>query len=153
MKKVLLLIAVFVGITSLSNAQVQKKAVGLRFGNLGGLGAEVTYQQPYKNNRIELDLGLNSAGFGINGIYQWVKPLPEFEDGFYLYYGGGVSLGYYTYNSNPKGINLGIIGQIGLEYDFEFPLQISIDLKPCIYLIPPVALVADNICVAVRYRF
>ena len=60
-----------------------------------------------------------------------------------LYAGPGVAIGYVNDNTAWKGADgniqisgetngfmLGICGQVGLEYTFEFPLQISVDIRP-----------------------
>ena len=67
MKKIVLTLALMLSMFSALSAQVDCKAIGIRF----GLGGEISYQHPMGNaNRVELDLGLNSYGFGLNGIYQ-----------------------------------------------------------------------------------
>ena len=45
------------------------------------------------------------------------------EWGFYA--GPGVAIG-----ASPETFNVGIAGQVGLEYTFHFPLQLSVDLRP-----------------------
>jgi len=153
MKKVIVSVFLLIGFIAVLSAQIDKKAIGLRFGGLNGNGAEVSYQQPMGTNRAELDLGLHSGGFGLSGIYQWVKPLPQLSEGFFWYYGVGAGLGFYDFNKTTTSFNLGILGQIGAEYDFDFPLQISVDYRPGIYFIPPVSPSYDGICLAVRYKF
>ena len=113
----------------------------------------MSYQQPLNANRLELDLGLNSWGFGLSGIYQWVKPLPQLHEGFSWYWGVGAGLGLYNYNSAGSAFGLGVLGDIGLEYNFEFPLQLSIDYRPGIYVVPSIYPSFDGICLSARYRF
>ncbi len=58
---------------SLSQAQIAKNAMGLRFGGGNGYGPEISYQRGLRNiNRLEFDLGLNSGrslpGLGFNMV-------------------------------------------------------------------------------------
>ncbi len=153
MKKLIISLIFAVGIVSVLSAQLDKKAIGVRFGGFSGYGAEVSYQQPLGANRLELDLGLNGWGFGLNGLFQWVKPLPQLYEGFNWYWGVGAGLGLYNFNSNGAAFSLGVLGQIGLEYNFEFPLQLSIDYRPGLYVMPSIYPTYDGICLSARYRF
>ena len=120
----------------------------MRFGGIAGYGAELSYQQPFGANRVELDLGLNGWGLGLNGLYQWVKPLPQLAEGFDWYLGAGAGLGLAG-----GSFGVGILGQIGLEYNFEFPLQLSLDYRPGIYFLPVFSGSYDGVCLSARYRF
>ena len=129
MKKMFLTIAFIAVITGALRAQADNKAIGLRLGSGFGYGAEISYQQPLsKANRLEVDLGLNSWGFGLNGVYQWVWGLNDVATGLNWYAGLGASVGNYTSN-----LGVGFVGQIGLEYNFNIPLQISLDWRPTIF--------------------
>jgi len=149
MKKLILSLILVAGFVSVLSAQDSKKAIGVRFGGFSGYGAEVSYQQPLGANRLELDLGLNGMGLGLNGVYQWVKPLPQLYEGFNWYWGVGAGLGLYNF----KAFGLGVLGQIGLEYNFEFPLQLSIDYRPGLYVLPTIYASYDGVCLSARYKF
>ena len=151
MNKIILTLALAVSLAGALHAQVKGKAIGLRFGN----GGEISYQSALGNtNRLELDLGLNTwdnnsnSGLGLTGIYQWVWGLEEVAQGFNWYAGLGGTLGSY-YGSH---LGLGIVGQIGLEYNFDIPLQISVDYRPAIFLVYPHNSF-DDARIALRYRF
>lgn len=160
MKKFILLFAFVAGIAGAANAQVVGKAIGLR----GGYDSqEVSYQHPIgTSNRLELSLGwgtfghnfagFSSVGTALNGVYQKVYDLSTITDGLNWYYGyGGAAI----FHSGFFGV--GALGQIGAEYNFSFPLQLSLDYRPGIYLLPG----TDNLlrfswnspCFAARYRF
>ena len=150
MKKIILTLALVLSFFSALSAQVDGKAIGIRF----GLGGEISYQHPMGNaNRVELDLGLNSYGFGLNGIYQWVWDLSALADGFNWYAGAGLGLGAYDYGNTSKAFNFGVLGQVGIEYNFNIPLQLSLDYRPALYVLPTVYGGYDGICLAVRYKF
>jgi len=82
MKKLFSSLAFVVSMIGAVSAQVDGKAIGLRFGGVSGLGAEISYQHPLSDvNRLELDLGLNdwgtglswnlSMGLGFIGSFRW----------------------------------------------------------------------------------
>lgn len=153
MKKVFLTLALIVSGICAVNAQGEDKAIGLRL----GYGGEISYQQSLGSaNRIELDLGINNYGFGLSGIYQWVWDLSALSDGFNWYAGVGANLGSFDYdttnNTNGK-LNIGALGQIGIEYNFDIPLQLSLDYRPGIYFLDGVHSSYDGICLSARYKF
>ena len=135
MKKVILVAALVLGVATAAIAQ--PRAVGLRM----GYGAEASYQHNIgKANFIEADLGLgilgqrdssSTASINIAATYNWMLAQPQWTDrgewGFYA--GAGAALGI----SNT--INIGVAGQVGLEYTFWFPLQLSVDIRPQLGLV------------------
>lgn len=130
-----------------------EKAIGVRF----GLGGEVSYQHPIgETNRIELDLGLSPQSFGLNGIYHWVSDLSDWTEGMSWYYGPGATVGFSNSVSGyTSAFAMGLVGQIGLEYKFDFPLQLSIDYRPTFYLVRNTGTGGNynDVCLSARYRF
>jgi hypothetical protein len=128
MKKTLTALLVCFAFTA--TAFAQEKAIGLRFGGGTAFNGEISYQQSLSDaNRLELDLGLYGSGVSLSGVYQWVWGLPELADGFSWY--AGVGGGILSYD----GFNLGLLGQIGIEYKLpSVPLQFSLDVRPGFYL-------------------
>jgi hypothetical protein len=159
MKKMILTFALIVSMVATLMAQADNKAIGVRLGSGFGYGAEISYQQPLsKANRLEVDLGLNSWGFGLNGVYQWVWDLSDLADGFNWYAGVGAGIGSYNFKfnsfpNNPSNLSVGVLGQVGIEYKFEIPLTISLDYRPGIYVVPSFQGSYDGICLGARYRF
>ena len=135
MKKILVIVIVSL-ISFALNAQINPHAIGLRLGGDGDVnGAEISYQQALGSvNRLELDLGFGS-GVGhsrmfLAGIYQWDWNLTK---GLNWYVGPGTALGFYSYDGEKDYLNIGVGGQIGLEYDFNTagaPILLSIDARP-----------------------
>ncbi len=133
------------GLAFTAQAQdISKNAIGLRLGDNDGFGAEVSYQRGLSNsNRLELDLGwrnrsnyYNNGYYGnddaikLAGLYQWVWNI----DGGFNWY-AGVGGGFGSYNSDYNGVNdNGVFafaaGDVGIEYNFDFPLQLSLDFRP-----------------------
>ncbi len=138
MKKIFL----FIGFLTLSfitaNAQeISDNAIGLRLGDGDGFGAEISYQRRLSdNNRLELDLGLRSGngydGFKLAGLYQWVWQL----DGRFNWYAGvGGGVGSYSFdsplsNGDDSETFIFAAGDVGIEYNFDIPLMLSLDVRP-----------------------
>jgi hypothetical protein len=121
------------GFTALLSAQdISPNAIGLRLGDSNGFGTEISYQRALSdNNRLEFDLGWRSGnnfdGFKLTGLYQWVWNL----DGNFDWY-AGVGGGLASFDDDNYGSDSFIFaaGDIGIEYSFEIPLQISLDFRP-----------------------
>ena len=137
MKKLFLFSIALIGFTLTTSAQdFSNNAIGLRLGDSDGLGAEISYQHALGgDNRLELDLGWrngkNYDGFKLTGLYQWVFPI---EGGFNWYVGVGGGVGSFGYNdNNGNDYNDTFIfaaGDIGIEYNFDIPLMLSLDFRP-----------------------
>jgi len=135
MKK-LLFIAILISAAFIAEAQVNPHAIGVRLGGDGDVnGAEISYQHKMgKMNRLELDLGFGSGNghsrMFLAGIYHWDWNLTK---GLNWYVGPGAALGFYSYSGENDYFNVGLGGQIGLEYDFntaDVPLLVSLDARP-----------------------
>lgn len=144
------------------NAQeISDHAIGLRIGDNDGLGAEISYQKKiFDKNRLEFDLGWRNNNdvdaYKLVGLYQWVKSI---DGNFNWYYGLGGGIGSWSYNKHgikDSGTFFLAAGNIGVEYLFDFPLQLSLDLRPELYFGAD-DFADDNfgpdIALGVRYRF
>ena len=133
-----------------SNAQ--PRAVGLRF---GVTGLEASYQHTLGKNFIEaeagMDFGYGGPGFKASASYNFVFARPAWSDrgSWALYAGPGLAMGYVSDRTTytvlvsggmgelparihpaDHGFMLSFTGQVGLEYNFWFPLQLSVDIRP-----------------------
>lgn len=143
------LLTIIIAVTAVS-AYAQPRAMGIRF---GATGFEADYQHEMKKNQfIEGNLGMdfgalakNSPGIKATAVYNfiWARPAWTNEGTWAIYAGPGASIGYvYDSDHQKDGLNvrpyhhggfmLGICGQVGVEYSFWFPLQLSVDLRPTI---------------------
>ncbi len=127
MKK-LLIIAVLALFTVNAYAEnPYEKALGLRLGSSVG----VTYKQFVSSqNAFEIigEFGFTKPSyFTATGIYMWEWNL---TDGLYWFVGPGASVGVIEDH-----FNLAIDGMIGLEYKFDIPLALGIDLNPRWYFL------------------
>ena len=141
MKKLICSIILIAGTAFAVNAQtISDNALGLRLGDSGGFGAEISYQRAVgaNNNRLELDLGIRDDdhfnAFQLTGIYQWVWNI---DGGFNWYAGPGAGIGFYNFdeefptdNENQNETYFFIAGDVGIEYNFDIPLMLSLDFRP-----------------------
>lgn len=137
MKKFLIILSCVLGLSL--TAAAQPRAVGLRFPAMAAFGAEFSYQHEVGNAQfIEFELGLERYnGFRTSGLWNWELANPEWtaEGAWTLYGGGGITLGFVEYDRNGNfGYMGGLTAQLGLEYRFEFPLALSVDLRPTVGL-------------------
>jgi hypothetical protein len=137
MKKLFLLSFALIGFAFTAQAQdIADNAIGLRLGDSDGFGAEISYQRALGDaNRLEFDLGWRDGdrynGFKLAGLYQWVMNL---DGNFNWYVGAGGGLGSFSID-NPGGKDITdtfifAAGDIGIEYNFDIPLLISLDFRP-----------------------
>lgn len=129
-------------------AFAQPRSAGLR---IGATGLDGTYQHSIKPNQfiegnIGLDFGYNAngkAGFKATAIYNFVFARPAWTEkgSWALYAGPGISIGGVNDMAVHKigkerigytdgGFLLALATQVGIEYNFDFPLQISLDIRP-----------------------
>lgn len=146
MKKIILMAALVLGFAVAASAQ--PRAVGLR-GTLGG--AQVSYQHTLSDsNFIDAGLGLYDTAFSVDGVYNFMLANPAWtnQGTWGIYAGPGASVGVGT-----GFFDVAIAGEIGLEYTFDFPLQLSIDIRPQVSLLHGFAFSGFYPALGVRYRF
>lgn len=150
MKKLLVVITVLVLSVSFAFSQeidTKSMDLGLRTGWPFGVSARF----PMGDNMLEANVGIGTSLITITGLYEFHKPLKIGElEGFSWYWGFGAHVGLI-------GLNLGIDGIIGLEYDFEplinFPLSVSTDWKPAINFLGWVTNNLGDASLTFRYHF
>ena len=133
MKKYLL-IAVL-AVASLA-AYAQPRAVGVNLGS--GLG--FSYQHGFgEANMLDVNVYVPVlTGWGVGGsvTYDWIDPfnapVPWNNKGeWHWYMGVGGSGGFnFGTGNNDSWWYAGVAGHIGIEYDFWFPFQLSLDWRP-----------------------
>lgn len=151
-------------ITISANAQeISNHALGLRLGDSDGFGAEISYQKSLgRYSRLELDLGWRDSrefdAFKLAGLFQWVHNI---DKGFNWYYGVGGGLGSVDFTPRPNdyhdgGLFVFAAGDIGVEYNFDIPLLLSLDFRPEVGLVGYDGF-SDNfdfdVALGIRYQF
>ncbi len=162
MKKLLIVLLICGAFATEVQAQeISKNAIGLRFGQGDGFGAELNYQRAVSdNNRLEFGASLSSRNrynaVKLIGLYEWVWNI---DGGFNWYAGPGAGIGFYSFDDknqfdgNDSEAFIFVGGVVGIEYNFDIPLMISLDLRPEI----PFSAYSDdvffNFGLGVRYQF
>ncbi len=167
--KVIPLFVFFITVT-LSAQDIADHTAGLRLGDSKGFGAELSYQKSLTRiTRLEANLGWrdsrNYNALKLSGIHQWIH---EIDAGFNWYYGVGAGLGNVNFEpiANPNdpsdirtpdgGLFIFVAGDVGIEYNFDFPLLVSLDIRPEVGL-TGYKHFSDNfdfdIALGIRYKF
>lgn len=124
MKKIIIAVISLFAVAVVASAQ--PRAIGGR----AGWGMEVSYQHTLGGeNFIEADLGLGTFNaFNAVATYNFMIAQPSWtpkgEWGFYAGPGAALTAGFTGYGA------FGFVANVGLEYTFWFPLQLSVDLRP-----------------------
>lgn len=151
------------GAVAITSAQdIAENAIGLRIGDGDGFGTEISYQRALgENNRLEADLGFRSGNrfnaFRVTGLYQWVWNI---DGGFNWYAGAGGGVGSFSFDDDFPGRDDNdtffafVSGDIGIEYNFDFPLLLSLDFRPEIAINNAIDDDVDfDIALGIRYQF
>jgi len=146
MKKTLLIIGLLFTIIFSVNAQENSKnTIGIRFGNNLDVGGEISYQRLLNtSHRLEINVGFkynDLSSISAIGLYQWVF---ELDNNFNWYVGAGFG--------NASSTFLGV-GTLGVEYNFDIPLLISLDIRPQITLNRPSGIYDSDLAFSFRYQF
>ncbi len=147
MKRFITIVVAVLCLAAVANAQ--PKAIGLR----ATYGAELSYQHyAGGSNFWEFDAGLFDNLLDVVAIYDFsIAPVGPFN----FYMGPGAFLAIWPGNKHDDHANMqvGLAGQIGLEYTFDFPLQISLDWRPCFNLMNGFAWAPYGAALGIRYAF
>lgn len=146
MKKFILVLAATV--LAAVAVSAQPRAIGARL----GYGIEISYQHSLgTSNMISAELSFPGfiGGIGAAATYDWLNPfntsIPWNHKGEWNWYlGAGAGLGFgwpnidkdtvgdITYKTSSNWFSIGVAGRVGIEYEFWFPLQLSLDWRPVI---------------------
>lgn len=139
----MLIASLIIGLSFSAQAQKSSKnALGVRLGDNDGFGGEISYQRKLSdNNRLELDLGWRNSNnvdaVKLVGLYRWVWNI---DGGFNWYAGVGGGVGSWSYDTkfnnnsyDDSGSFALLAGDIGIEYNFDIPIQLSLDFRPELY--------------------
>lgn len=147
MKKVLLTFTLLLTTIFAINAQeISDNAIGLRLNGGDGFGAGISYQKKMaENNRLEINLGLRDelSSFKGVGLYEWVWNLEE-KFNWYAGFGAGFDSGFAA---------LFAAGVVGIEYNFNKPILISLDYRPEVGITGNYNGLGSSVAISVRYQF
>jgi hypothetical protein len=128
MKKIIMIAAMVLGFAVAATAQPRALGAGISY------GVDLRYQHTVAGvDFIEADLGLsNFNALNVAATYNFMIAQPAWtaqgEWGFYV--GPGVAVG-----AAKDIFMVGAACQVGLEYTFDFPLQLSLDVRPQLGLV------------------
>lgn len=144
MKRFLTTLAIIVSAACAASAQ--PRSAGIR---IGATGLDATYQHKIRKDQfIEGNIGMDfgysgKAGFKATAIYNfvWARPAWTERGSWALYAGPGLSIGgvndlcVYKFGKErigytDSGFMFAFAAQVGLEYNFDFPLQLALDVRP-----------------------
>lgn len=129
-----------------ASAQDYRFAIGVRLSNATPTLNNSITGKYFITDRSAVE-GLVSFGsrFGIGGLLEIYKPFNV--QGLSWFYGGGAYVGFE--NSNTY---LGPTGILGIDYKFpNVPLNLSVDWKPELDIIPDINFVPDAVAFSVRF--
>lgn len=141
---ILLLLALGTAFTGLQAQEISDNAVGLRLGDSDGFGAEISYQRLLNRyTRAEINLGYRDSrefdAVKLVGLYQWVHSI---DRGLNWFYGFGAGIGSVSFEPVPNennptiaeevdgGFFALVAGDVGIEYNFDIPVLVSLDIRP-----------------------
>ena len=147
MKKIIAIAVALLAFAAVASAQ--PKALGLRFGYNYGAGASLSYQHWIGGDFLDADLGWCQSGFSGSAVYDFTI----FRSGGFGFYGGpGAHVGVFNGDSGSF-VSAGIVGELGVEYNFPIPLQISLDFRPIISVVPSFSPIWTSASLGLRYQF
>ncbi|MEP7278648.1 MAG: hypothetical protein ABI813_08405 [Bacteroidota bacterium] len=130
------------------HAQDYKLGLGIRFSNASPtLSNSVSVKYFIReNSAVDALVSFGGSRFGIGGLYEIHTPLNA-TAGLKWYYGGGGYIGFQDHDTY-----LGPTGVVGLDYKFEnIPLNLSLDWKPELDIIPRINFVPDAFGLTARF--
>ena len=159
MKKSLILAAIL-AVVCVGSAVAQPRAIGANI----GYGIDLSYQHSLGEANM-IDLSVNVPffeGIGATATYDWVNPfgavIPwDYEGQWNWNLGVGAGLGIYGFKT--PAFYAGVVGHVGISYDFWFPMQLSLDYRPNIGIVGGEGLsfntsgLYSGITLGVRYLF
>ena len=137
MKKTLMTAIILLAMSTASWAQ--PRTIGVRL----GWGTGISYQHGFGEKSM-LQINLDSWEFSFRTIqltttYNWIFPVKSWNaPGSWNWYagvgvGGGIPLprrGIESWKEMKNQGYVGVVGAIGIEYNFKFPLQLAIEYRP-----------------------
>ena len=135
MKKSLILAAIL-AVISVGSAVAQPRAIGANI----GYGIDLSYQHSLGEANM-IDLSVNVPffeGIGATATYDWVNPFGAvipWDYGGQWNWNLGVGAGLGIYGFKAPAFYAGVVGHVGISYDFWFPMQLSLDYRPNIGIV------------------
>lgn len=145
MKKAFIILSTIFAIHNISAQEI-----GIRFGS-GVIGNDVAIDGIFsigEYSRVHTDLTFSNHGVGAAALWNFsFEPINDFPD-LHWYLGAG------PFAIIGDDFDLGVAGEIGIEYQFlELPLIIGLDWRPGLEIIDHTSFSATGFGLNVRYQF
>jgi hypothetical protein len=153
--KLISCIVLILGLFSTPSSAQYKHAIGGRFGTANGISYKTFVNT---NNALEFIANFQSSSgysyFRFTGLMEKHSPINDI-DGLRWYYGFGATVGSRTYKpTDENGLLLAADGILGLDFKFpDAPINISMDWKPAIELVPNTRLNGQGVGFSLRFTF
>jgi hypothetical protein len=138
------------GLYNRLSAQDYKVAIGVRFSSAAPTLNNAVSVKYFMNetSAVEGLISFGNSRFGLGGLYekhQLIGGTPAFT----WFYGAGGYIGF-----EDRTTFLGPTGVVGLDYKFQnAPLNLSLDWKPELDIIPSINFVPDAFALTARFTF
>ena len=144
MKRTLLLILIIAGLSN-SNLFAQSNwEAGIRLGDMSGIDMTLPLAAEPRLHPALYLFEKHVAG----GVYfDWMFALQDGPSGLKFYPGLGPEIYF-----GPQ-TEVGVAGNFGVEYSFDFPLTIGIDWRPGFIVTEDLFWHSDNLGITARFRF
>lgn len=143
MKKLLLILSVLFALVTVSSAQ----ELGIRFGDATGGNVAIDGVFSLGSwSRVHGDVSFGNSGVGVDLLWDFIYQ-PLSGEAFNWYAG----VGPFVWIGDP--FQLGVVGELGLEYRFKFPMSLSADWRPSFRIIDNTDFNAGGFGLNVRYIF
>ena len=148
MKKLIILSVIVLGLILVfddTKAQASWEA-GVRFGDRGSIEATIPVgMAPRLKPAVYFYGPINT--FGVAAYFDWMFKLSDGPSGLKFFPGVGPE--FYFDNQ----FNMGVAGDFGVEYAFDFPLTIGFDWRPAVYFTNSWGFRGHNWGFVARFRF
>ena len=121
--------------------------VGLRFGEDFAIDATFPISTKPRLHVSTYFGDSHGSDFGLGAYFDWMFSLDGGPTGLKFYPGVGPEM-YFGDN-----FNIGVAGDFGAEYSFDFPLTIGVDWRPGIMFTNDIGVHAGNWGIMARFRF
>ena len=147
LRALLLTMVLSAGLSIDSNAQSNWEA-GIRFGQDFSIDATIPLSaKPRLHAAAYFGSGHKNGDFGLAGYFDWMFSLDGGPTGLKFYPGVGPEV-YFG-----DDFNIGVAGDFGAEYSFDFPLTIGIDWRPGVMFTNDIGFHSGNWGFVARFRF
>ena len=141
--KIFLTITIFTLISFAESRAQSDLELGMRFGNRIAVDATIPLS---KAPRFHPTIYFTD-GFGVGTYFDWLFALDGGPTGLKFFPGLGTE---FFFGDN---FDLGLAGNFGMEYSFDFPLTVGIDYRPGFLVTDGFKGYFDNWGIVARFRF